>query len=397
MAKNDDIKHWLDEYVALADSPRNQKLLHETWSRPNLAYIENVGVPGKGKIPIIADPMLAMWAKKMGIKVGKMYVEPETYLSVWLGREIGRFTQIQDDRPLNKRILVLLGAGFESSLYGAKQVYADDTDPWIDRTPVLQGPEDLDKLQPPDFSTSGLMPLAHRFYNELSELVEGHGLTAVFPNWGRSPFAVAMALCGMQQLLVDMIERPEFVEKLLVFLTQSAIHYRQARAKFLGTALDKPELGNDEVNVPSISPRLYRDLVLPSEKAYASAFGGLVYWHSCGNVTPMLELIREIPNITIFHVGPWTDVARAASIFGDTTLDICLHSMDVYRATEEAMRAKVTTIVQTCWQRGARSFSIRPGILEAFATIDEDLASAARWVGVAKKTVAHLTSEKGQS
>jgi uroporphyrinogen-III decarboxylase len=397
MAKNNGIRRLLDEYVALADSPRNQKLLHETWLRPNLAYIENVGVPREGVVPIVADPMLAMWAKKMGINVAEMYLEPETCLKVWLSREIGRFTQIQDDRPLNKRMIVLLGAGFESSMFGAKQVYSDDTDPWIDRTPVLQQPDDLDRLKLPDFNSSGMMPLAHRFYNELSELVKQHGLTIVFPNWGRSPFAVAMALCGMQQLLVDMIEQPEFVEKLLVFLTQSAIHYRQARAKFLGMALDQPELGNDEVNVPSISPRLYRDLVLPSEKAYASAFGGLMYWHSCGNVTPMLELIREIPNITIFHVGPWTDVARAAGIFGDTTLDICLHSMDVYRATEEAMRAKVTTIVQTCWQHGARSFSIRPGILEAFATVDEDLASAARWVRVAKETVAHLTSQKAQS
>ena len=391
--KNGEITRLLDEYMTLADGPRNKSLLQETWLRPNLAYIENVGVPRDGVVPILADPMLSMWARKMGIRVDEMYLQPEVYLRVWLNREIGRFTQIQDDRPLNKRMILLMGAGFESSLFGSRQVYSPTEDPWIDRTPVLQQPEDLNRLELPDFYTSGMMPLAHRFCSELSELVQQHALQIVFPDWGRSPIAVAMALRGMQQLLMDMVERPDFVRKLLDFLGQCAVQYRTERAKFLGIPLDQPQLGNDEVNVPSMSPRMYRDVVLPSEKAYAAAFGGLVYWHSCGNVTPMLEAIREIPNIAVFHVGPWTDVGRAAAVFGNVALDICLHSLDVYQATEEAMRARVTKIVQTCWQHGARSFSIRPGILEAFATIDEDLASAARWVRVAKATVAQLVSQ----
>ena len=392
MKNNDEIRALMDEYVALADGPRNQRLLKETWLRPNLAYLDCIGVPRDGKIPIIAHPMLSMWARKMGISVAEMYLEPETYLRVWLSREIGRFTQIQDDRPLDKRIILVMGAGFESSLFGAQQVYSDVDDPWIDRTSVLQIPEDLDFLELPDFYDTGMMPLAHRFYNELSEVVREHGLQIVFRDWGRSAFAVATALRGMQQMLMDMVERPDFVMRLLDFLTQSAIHYRNERAKFLGIPAGKPELGNDEVNVPSMSPGMYRNLVLPTEKEYAAAFGGFVYWHSCGNVTPMLEIIREIPDTTIFHVGPWTDIGRAAEVFGDVTLDICLHSMDVYAADEEEMRAKVTSIVQTCWQRDARSFSIRPGILEAFAGVEKDLVSAACWVRVAKEAVAQLAS-----
>lgn len=115
----------------------------------------------------------------------------------------------------------------------------------------------------------------------------------------------------------------------------------------------------------------------------------------CGNITEMIPSIREIAEITIFHVGPWTDLERAADFFGDATLDVCLESLDVYQADEESMRARVTGIVETYGRHGARSFSIRPGILQAFGSIDEDLAATARWVGVAKETVAELAFREG--
>ena len=386
----DDLRHLLDEYVALLDGPRNRSLLAETWLRPNLAYLGDVGVPREGKIPIIAAPHLSMWARRMGIGASALYLDPRTYLTVWLKREIGRFREIGDDRPLSRQVIMLIGAGFEVSLLGSRQIYSETEDPWVDPAPVLERPEDVDRLELPDFHKSGLMPLAHRFYEELSELVVGAGLKVVFRDWARSPFAVVMHLRGVEPLLTDMIERPEFVSKLLDVVARSAIHYRNERAKFLGIPSERPELGNDEVNVPSLSPQMYRDLVLPSEKAYASAFGGLTYWHSCGDVTPMLRAIREIPEITIFHVGPWTDLAKAAEVFGDVTLDICIHSVTVYEGNDDATRTKITQIVETCRDHGARSFSIRPGILQAFGDVEKDLAAVGRWCRVAQETVAKL-------
>ena len=384
---DEEIARLLDHYLALADTSRNESLLRRTWLRPNLAYLADIGVPQPGVVPILAVPQLSMWARKMGHSVAELFTDPRTYLEVFLSREIGRFTQIQDDRPLNRRVVVALGVGFESSLFGAQQLYSPTESPWVDRTPVIQTPQDLDRRELPDFRKSGLMPLAHRFYEELSVLVQGYDMEIVFPDWIRSAFGVAVHLRGLAPLLIDMLERPELVRRLLGFLTDSAIQYRRARAAFLGMSPDRPLFHNDEVNVPSISPGLYRRLVLPVEKQYAAAFGGLTYWHSCGDATPMISAIREIPDIAIFHVGPWTDVGQAAAIFGDVTLDICLDSLDVYQASEEAMRTKVNSILRRCREHGAQSFSIRPGILQAFGAIEEDLASIARWVREARETV----------
>ena len=80
-------------------------------------------------------------------------------------------------------------------------------------------------------------------------------------------------------------------------------------------------------------------------------------------------------------------MGQAATIFGDVTLDICLDSLDVYQAGEEAMRTKVNSILRACAEHGVQSFSIRPGILEPFRAIEEDLASIACWVRAARETV----------
>ena len=391
--KNVNTSQLLDQYLTLVEGLRNKKLLEQTWRQPNLAYMGDIGVPERGVVPVVAVPHLSMWARKMGRSVAEVFHDPQTYLEVFLSREIGRFTQIQDDRPLTKKIPLALGCGFESTLFGMSQHYSPTEDPWVGRTPLLLDPQDLDRLQRPDFFKSGLMPLAHRYYHELSERVADYGLEVEFHDWGRSPFGVAVQLRGMEQLLVDIYERPDFFVRLHRFITDSAIHYRRQRASFLGVAPDPPVLHDDDINVPSISPQHYRDLVLPEEKAYASVFGGLMYWHSCGNVTPMIPAIREIDGITIFHVGPWTDLAKAAGLFGDTTLDVCLTSLDVYQASEVQMRDQVLRIVQTCREHGAQSFSIRPGILETFQSVEQDLASAARWVRIAKQTLEQLHVE----
>jgi len=70
---------------------------------------------------------------------------------------------------------------------------------------------------------------------------------------------------------------------------------------------------------------MYKELVLPYEKELCEFHGGISYWHSCGDITLLLELIREIPEIELLHVGPWTSLEAAARIFKNTPLEKCLH------------------------------------------------------------------------
>ena len=98
------------------------------------------------------------------------------------------------------------------------------------------------------------MPLVHMMYDRISELAEGE-YTVVFPEWGRGPFGVAQHIRGLQDLLSDMVLHPDYVRRLMRFITDARKTWTEERARFLGRKVDKGNLYNDEVNCPTLSPR----------------------------------------------------------------------------------------------------------------------------------------------
>jgi hypothetical protein len=111
-------------------------------------------------------------------------------------------------------------------------------------------------------------------------------------------------------------------------------------------------MGNDDVASPTLSPKMYDEMILPYESRLDDFYGGLFYWHSCGNVTPYLKDIHEHhPRLDLFHCGPWTDPAAAVATFKDTdtAIQFCLNPVeDVQQATEDRMRARLQQIRSAC-------------------------------------------------
>jgi uroporphyrinogen-III decarboxylase len=197
-----------------------------------------------------------------------------------------------------------LGAAFKAALFGLKVRWLPDKDPWVyENPPLIEKPEDLDRLRPPDFYEGGIMPAVHEFFQRLNELA-APGLTIRFPEWIRGPFGVARYLRGAENLFLDIMDRPEFVHRLMRFITDAQKNWIAERAKFLGIKIEKGFLYNDDVNCPSLSPSMYEELVLPYEIELCQFQGGIKYWHSCGNLTPLLPHIRKIPLIDMLHVSP---------------------------------------------------------------------------------------------
>ena len=91
----------------------------------------------------------------------------------------------------------------------------------------------------------------------------------------------------------------------------------------------------------------------------------------------------------MIQVNSWTDLTKAAEIFGqDTALQLTLHSVDdVWLADEERMEDRLRGIIATCRSKGVRAFYIRTGPLHPFADVNEDLRCIKKWVRVARRTV----------
>jgi len=374
-----------DKIDELIESSRNQEIL-KAWNsqaRPTKDHWR--GTPFSSKktkmIPFTVEPEIPMWAKILDFNVKQYYTNPRCYFENNLKMMIYRFEEFQDFTPIEKTIGIWLGASFEASLFGSKTIFMEDEDPWIDREPVIKRYEDLDRLEFPHFCKSGLMPLAHRMYSEMNELAKGE-YTIVFPEWRMGPFGVACALRKMENLLADILLNPEFVHKLMQFITEARKEWTKERAKFLKQEVGKGDLDNDEVNSLLLSPKHYEEFVLPYEQELCEFHGGIGYWHSCGDVTKLLNPIRKIPEIDMFHIGPWTDLKEARRVFGESSaLEKCLMpTADVQLASETQMEAKLDEIRSAL---DGSSYTVRADGLQVINSVEEDVAKIKSWVKIA--------------
>jgi uroporphyrinogen-III decarboxylase len=335
------------------------------------------------RAPIMIEPEMTMWGSIIGFRADEFYQDPVVFLLNQLKINIFRHENFDEDTCVGKEIVIWLGTTLESSFFGSKTIYTENDYPWIDREPVIRSEEDLEKIESFDFHKTGLMPLCHQYYEVIGELLESD-FKVTFPEWGRSPFGVATHVRGYENLLVDMIKNPKFAHRLVRVITDLRKSWVRERATFLRQEVEKGNLYNDEVNSPTLSPQLYEEFALSYELELAEYHGGILYWHSCGDTTTLLPSIAKIPDLEMFHVGPWTDVATAVKTFnGKVPLEICLHPVrDIQTATRITMEKRLSDIAEAC---NGYPYTVRADGLQIMKDIDRDLKKIGEWNEMARR------------
>ncbi|MCX6089552.1 MAG: hypothetical protein NTX88_04085 [Candidatus Atribacteria bacterium] len=385
--KKDDLKKLQEEVRKIAESPKNLERA-KIWA-PQAAHSRDHwrGIPRRvdqiARVPFSIEPENAMWFNILSYDARDYYTKSEVYLECQLRMSLFRHRHFDDDTAIGKTIPIWLGVPFEPSFFGVEVVFVPDEDPWIGKDPVIKEENDLDRLEFPDFHQSGLMPIAHRMYDGIKELLDDD-FTVTFPEWGRSTFAVSLHLRGMDHIVMDMIDRPEFVHRLMRFMNESRKRWTTERFKFLGYPIEKGNLYDDEVNCPLLSPRLYKEFVFPYEQELSQFYHGIAYWHSCGNTTPLLPIIHEIKGLDMFHVGPWTDFAEANKIFGgNTALEYCQNPIsEVYLASEQDIREKLLYVLKS---GKGNAYTVRVDGFQTRISLEEDLKKIYDWAKIARQ------------
>jgi uroporphyrinogen-III decarboxylase len=383
----DEIKGLMDQIRVISEDPKNLDRIQYWQPYPETARDKWRGTPkprsALNRAPIMIEPEMTMWGSIIGFRADEFYQDPAVYLPNQLKINIFRHENFNEDTCVGKDITIWLGTTLESSLFGSKTIYTENEYPWIDREAVIQSDEDLERLEPFDFYKTGLMPLAHQFYEVIGELLDSD-FKVTFPEWGRSPFGVATHVRGYENLLFDMIKNPEFVHRLMSKITDFRKTWITDRARFLGHNVEKGNLYNDEVNCPTLSIPLYDEFVLPYECELSDFHGGILYWHSCGDTTALLPSIAKIPGLEMFHVGPWTDAATAVQTFnGKVPVEICLHPVrDVQNATRTVMEKRLAGIAQAC---NGTPYTVRADGLQVVTNVKQDLAKIDEWNEMARR------------
>jgi len=337
---NDELKLLFGQVEEIIESSQN--LANESFWESRIAWPRDMwrGFPklklSQG-IPFLVFPDNALWARILKVNLREYYSHPEVHLKAQLRMNIYHFNYWKDNTYYSRDLFIWFGVVTELSFFGPKIVFFPNREGWIESPPLLAKKRDLGSLKRPDFYKSGLMPKVHEFYERMSEFVGGR-FRVLFPMWVRGPFCIAAHLRGLENIIMDMLEDPKFVHRLMQFITDSEKEWAKERAKFLHSPIEKNFLFNDEVGLPLITPEMYEEFVLPYEIELSNFYGGILYWHSCGDTSNFVNLIREIPGLKMFHVGPRTDISKAAVAFGpDVSLDV---DLDPFRDVLEADEGK---------------------------------------------------------
>ena len=335
-------------------------------------------VPKKGVCPFTVELDRVGFARVLGFSLVDFSNDPECYLINSLRITAFRFEEFRDCTPISKTVAYFAGSGFEKSLFGGEQVITEE-EVWVDRENAIKERVDLSQLEIPDFFENRVMKFTHTFCQRMQELLDDD-FTVEFPQWNRSAFGVAWHLRGIDGLLMDAFEDPEWFCGFLRFINQARMQWSDQRQKFLNVKKMPCSLYNDEVGVPVLSPELYREFVLPSEKEIGAYYGGINYWHSCGDTTPLFKDINTIPNLSMVHVGGWSDEKVAMrDLSPDKAVQKSMRPYDeiIGALDRAAMRRRLVEIKENL---AGRLMSVSADALQVVNSCKQDMAALKVWI-----------------
>ncbi len=193
---------------------------------------------------------------------------------VKLGLNMGVFTDLGNDRFRD-----FFGAVWDRSV---------DKDIGIVETYVLPEPT-LAGYEFPD-------PLDKRFFEEIPELLSEYGDCFRVFKIGFSLYERAWAMRGMEKLMMDFLDHPEFVHELLQRIADYNIAQINEALKY---DIDAVYFGDDwgQQRGLQMGPRLWAEFIRPQLKRMYSAVreaGKYVTIHSCGKVDELFDDLIEL-------------------------------------------------------------------------------------------------------
>ena len=178
----------------------------------------------------------------------------------------------------------------EASDYGAEIEWFEDQPPaLIEMRSLLLERDTLHTLKPIDPLGGGRM---HDRIRGVELLRHHTGNEKAVEGWVEGPCAEGADVRGINRLMLDFHDAPEFVHELFSFLTANALECARVQL----------EIGADYIGVGDaaaslVGPRIYETFVWPYEKELVDgihAAGGRVRLHICGSIRRILERVAQL-------------------------------------------------------------------------------------------------------
>jgi hypothetical protein len=235
-----------------------------------------------------------------------------------------------------------------SGCYGAYVI------PWVlgcslryapDRWPVLDDAGTLSQVDVGVLTVDSILagqPVAE-LERQMDVIEAEAGVIHGYLNW-QGVLNNAFHLRG-QKVFLDMIDRPADVHELFSTICEVMIALArrvQERQRRSGFYVNHFCVSNCTVNM--ISPKQYREFVLPYDRRIAERFERFGV-HTCNwDVTPYLEELRRLPRVGYLDMGMASDMKKVKALFPEARRAVLYSPVKLQEATIEEIRRDMEQI-----------------------------------------------------
>jgi len=204
------------------------------------------------------------------------------------------------------------GAYVIPKVFGFPLLYEKDRWPEIDKNKEKLSIKEIEKLDVDEIlSSSFVEELFHQMDIIESEWRKIHG----YLNW-QGVLNNAFHLRG-ENIFTDFYDKPALVHHFLSVITDVIIRLTQKvqkRQRKSGFYVNHFCVSNCTVNM--VSPKIYREFLLPYDKKIAESGFERFGMHTCNwNVTPYLEEIKKLPKVGYLDMGIMSDMKKVKKMF----------------------------------------------------------------------------------
>jgi MtaA/CmuA family methyltransferase len=182
------------------------------------------------------------------------------------------------------------------------------------------------------------------------------GAEKIVEGWVEGPCGASADLRGINRLMLDFNDDPEFVRDLFEFVVELGARFGRAQVE---AGADVLGMGDPAASL--VGPRIYEEVVWPYQKMLVDALhdaGARVRLHICGNTRRILGPIAHL-GCDIVDIDSKVPLAEAREKLGPE--QVLLGSIDPVRSVQNASPAEVAAAVEECLRIAGPNFIIGAG------------------------------------
>lgn len=212
---------------------------------------------------------------------------------------------------------------------------------------ALKDKSRLKTLSMPDLSKPGRM---QDRLEAIRILRREAGPDAVIVGWVEGALALAAELRGINAIMLDFYDDPDFVEELFTFCADLSCDYAAAQVE-----AGADSIGMSDAAASMMGPEFYEKHLWPRQRQILSTIrqnGAMSRLHMCGCTDALLGKMAELP-VDVYEIDFRTNLAKARKTFGDEaaicgnidTIGVMLHG------DSEGVRAEAEKCHRICGDR----------------------------------------------